>query len=488
MIFRRLGVIGVLLLSGCMVGPDYNRPPTPMTPTFKEAPPENFKSTAAWKVAEPADGKLRAKWWEIFGDPRLNELEDQVTVANQTLKAAEARFRQARQMVLFNRAAQFPTISAGVTANSVGESSNAPFITTAHPPTGDFILPIDLSYEVDLWGKVRRSVTAAGDEAQATAADLETASLSLHAELAIDYFELRAADRQKQILDDAVESFKAALTLTQNRYNGGDAPGSDVTQAETQLQTAQVQDTDITLQRAQFEHAIAVLIGKPPAAFSLPMMPQDGSAPPIPVGLPSTLLERRPDIAAFERRVAEANEQIGIARAAYYPTVTLGGIAGPEGTSVANWFDWPSLFWAVGLSLTETLFDGGRRHATSEAAIANYDAMVADYRQTTLSAFQQVEDNLAALRILEQEVRQQHDAVVSSQETLRIFNDRYAGGVDTYLPVIIEQTLVLTNQRNEADILRRQMDASVLLVKALGGGWHARELPTMASLRRGPLF
>jgi NodT family efflux transporter outer membrane factor (OMF) lipoprotein len=488
MIFRGLGVIGALLLSGCMVGPDYNRPPAPMTSTFKEAPPENFKSTAAWKVAEPADDMLHAKWWEIFGDPRLNELEDQVTVANQTLKAAEARFRQARQMVLFNRAAQFPTISAGLTVNAVGESSHRPFIVAAQSQTADLVLPIDLSYEVDLWGRVRRTVTAAGEEAQATAADLETARLSLHAELAIDYFELRAADRQKQILDDAVKSFMAALTLTQNRYNGGDAPGSDVTQAETQLQTAQVQDTDITLQRAQFEHAIAVLMGKPPAAFNLPMIPLDGSAPAVPVGLPSMLLERRPDIAAFERRVAEANEQIGIAQAAYYPTVTLGGIAGPEGSSLATWFDWPNLFWAVGLSLTETLFDGGRRRATSEAAIANYDAMVADYRQTTLTAFQQVEDNLAALRILEQEVRQQRDAVASSQETLRIFNDRYSGGVDTYLPVIIEQTLVLTNQRNEADILRRQMDASVLLVKALGGGWHARELPTISSLRRGPLF
>jgi len=488
MILRRLGVIGALLLSGCMVGPDYNRPPAPMTPTFKEAPPENFKSAAVWKVAEPADNMLRAKWWEIFGDPRLNELEEQVAVANQTLKAAEATFRQARQMVLFNRAAQFPTLSAGLTVNAVGESSHRPFINVSRSPTADLVLPIDLSYEVDLWGSVRRSVTAAGEEAQATAADLETARLSLQAELAIDYFELRAADRQKQILDDAVKSFMAALTLTRNRYNGGDAPGSDVTQAETQLQTAQVQDTDITLQRAQFEHAIAVLIGKPPAAFGLPMIPLDGSAPAVPVGLPSMLLERRPDIAAFERRVAEANEQIGIAQAAFYPTVTLGGIAGAEGTSLATWFDWPSLFWAVGLSMTETLFDAGRRRATSEAAIANYDAMVADYRQTTLTAFQQVEDNLAALRILEQEVREQRDAVASSQETLRIFNDRYAGGVDTYLPVIIEQTLVLTNQRNEADILRRQMDASVLLVKALGGGWHVRELPTISSLRRGPLF
>ncbi len=376
----RLGIVGTLLLAGCMVGPDYKGPPAaPMSTAYKEAPPASYKSTNVWKVAQPSDDKLSDKWWEMYGDPRLNTLEEEVIVANQTLKIAEARFRQARQMVLVNRAAEFPTLSTGLTANSVGESSHTPFIVTPRPATGDFALPMDLSYEIDLWGRVRRTVTAAGEEAQATAADLATAQLSLQAELAIDYFELRAADRQKVILDDNVKTFKAALQLTQNRFEGGDAPESDVTQAQTQLQTTEAQDTDITLQRAQFEHAIATLTGQPPAAFSLPPLPLplDLVPPEIPAGLPSQLLERRSDIAAFERRMAEANEQIGIAQAAYYPTVTLGGIAGFQGTSVANSFDWSSLFWAVGLSMSETLFDAGRRHATSDAAIANYDATVA---------------------------------------------------------------------------------------------------------------
>jgi NodT family efflux transporter outer membrane factor (OMF) lipoprotein len=485
----RLGIVGVLLLAGCMVGPNYKRPPaTPMTVAYKEASPAS--STAAWKVAQPSDDKLRGKWWEMYGDPRLNALEEQVIVANQNLKIAEARFRQARQMVLVNRAQLYPTLSTGLTTNAVGESASTPFIINQRSPTAELQLPLDLSYEIDLWGRVRRTVTAAGEEAQATAADLATAQLSLQAELAIDYFELRAADRQKVILDDNVKTFEAALQLTQNRFKGGDAPESDVTQAETQLQTTQAQDTEITLQRAQFEHAIATLIGEPPAAFSLPPLPLplDIIPPPIPPGVPSQLLERRSDIAASERRMAEANEQIGIAQAAYYPVVTLGGIAGFEGTAVSNWFNWSSVFWAVGLSMTETLFDAGRRHAVSESAIANYDATVAGYRQTTLTAFQQVEDNLAALRILEVESGQQHAAVVSAEKSLRIFNDRYAGGVDTYLAVIIAEQTLLANQRAEADLLRRRMDANVLLIKALGGGWDTGDLPKMSDLRRGPLF
>jgi NodT family efflux transporter outer membrane factor (OMF) lipoprotein len=489
--YRRPGIVGVLLLAGCTVGPDYKVPPgTPMTVAYKEAPPASYKSTAVWNVAQPSDGELRGKWWEMYGDPRLNALEEQVIAANQTLKIAEAHFRQARQLVLVNRAAQFPTLSTGLTVNSVGESSNRPFVITPQPATGDFVLPLDLSYEVDLWGNIRRTVTAAGEEAQATAADLGTAALSLQAELAVDYFELRAADLQKVILDDNVKTFAAALQLTQNRYNGGDAPESDVTQAETELQTTQAQDTDITLQRAQFEHAIATLIGQPPAAFSLPPLPLpwDLVPPVIPAGLPSQLLERRPDIAAFERRMAEANEQIGIAQAAYYPQVTLSGLAGFEGSSVSSWFNWSSLFWAVGLSMTETLFDAGRRHAVSAAAVASYDATVAGYRQTTLTAFQQVEDNLAALRILEEESSQQHAAVLSAEKSLRIITDRYVGGVGTYLEVIIAQQSLLANQRSDADLLRRRMDASVLLIKALGGGWQAKDLPAMAALRRGPLF
>jgi NodT family efflux transporter outer membrane factor (OMF) lipoprotein len=337
----------------------------------------------------------------------------------------------------------------------------------------------DVSYEIDLWGRIRRSVTAAREEAQATAADLETALLSLQAELAMNYFELRSADAQQRLLNDTVTAFEEALQLTINRFQGGIAPKSDVAQAQTQLETTQVQATDIAVQRAQFEHAIAVLIGKPPAEFSLPPAPLDLEPPDIPVGLPSELLERRPDIAAAERRVAEANEQIGIAKAAYFPTVTLSALFGFESSSIRNLGGWQSFLWAVGGSVAQTVFDAGRRRATSEAALANYDATVASYRESTLDAFQQVEDNLAALRILEQEAEQQKRAVVSAKESLQLFTNRYIGGVDTYLQVITAQTTALTNERNDVDILRRRMDASVLLVKALGGGWNVADLPQL---------
>jgi NodT family efflux transporter outer membrane factor (OMF) lipoprotein len=300
----------------------------------------------------------------------------------------------------------------------------------------------------------------------------------LHAELAIDYFELRSADAQKQLLDDTVKAYTDALQLTQNRFEGGAAPKSDVAQAQTQLDEAKVQDTDITEARAEYEHAIAVLIGQPPAKFSLTPAPQTQlRLPVVPVGLPSTLLERRPDIAADERRVAEANEQIGIARAAYFPTLSIGATGGFEGTTVTNWLNWPSRLWAVGPQLSETLFDAGRRHATTEAAQANYDGTVATYRQTTLNAFQEVEDNLAVLRILEQEAQQQHQATASAQESLQLFTNRYEGGVDNYLQVITAQTIALNDERNDIDIQRRRIDASVLLVKAVGGGWDTSQLP-----------
>ncbi len=306
------------------------------------------------------------------------------------------------------------------------------------------MLPFDLSYELDLWGRVRRSVAAAREEAQATAADYETAKLSLEAELALDYFELRSADAQKQLLDDTVKVFTDNLQLTLNRFKGGVAPKADVAQAQTQLDTTRVQDTDVTVQRAQFEHAIAILIGKPPAEFSLAAAPLNYQPPNIPIGLPSELLQRRPDIATAERRVAEANQRIGIARAAYFPTVTLGGTAGFSGSQGSNWFGWPSGFWAVGPALAQTLFDAGRRRATSESARANYD----------------------------------EQAVASSQESLQLFTNRYKGGVDTYLQVINAQTIELANERNAIDILRRRLDASVLLIKALGGGWNVSSLPT----------
>ena len=462
----------VLLCAGCMVGPDYFKPSVPMTATYKE--------DQGWKLARPSDTIPRGKWWEIFGDPQLDALEEQVSEANQNVKVAEAHFRQARALIGFARAGLFPTVSAGFSASSLRDSTNRPFVTSANgASTGDFLLTGDISYEIDLWGRIRRSVTAAREEAQATAGDLESARLSIQAELAVDYLELRSADAQQRLLNDTVQAFKEALQLTINRFEGGAAPKSDVAQARTQLETTQVQATDIAVQRAQLEHAIAVLIGKPPAEFSLQPAPLDLQPPDIPAGLPSELLERRPDIAAAERRVAEANEQIGIAKAAYFPTVTLNALLGFESSSIRNLGGWQSFLWAVGSSLAQTIFDGGRRRATSEAALANYDATVASYRQATLDAFQQVEDNLAALRILEQETQQQERAVVSARESLQLFTNRYKGGVDNYLQVITAQTVALSNERNQVDIMRRRMDASVLLVKALGGGWNVADQPQL---------
>lgn len=478
-------LLGASFMGGCTVGPRYVRPPVPAPPAYKEQPPQSFKQAAVWNPAQPDDQSPRGKWWEVFGDPKLNALEEQVVVSNQDLKAAEARLRQARALVRFNRASEFPTIAVGPSASYVKDSNNTPAFPTpvVRGGAGDFVLPFDLSYEVDLWGRVRRTVAAAREETQATAAEVATASLSLQAELAMDYFELRSADTQKRILDDTVRVYTDAYRLTQTRFEGGASPRSDVAQAKTQLDDALVQDTDVTVQRAAYEHAIAVLVGKPPAEFSLAPAPLDLAPPKIPMGVPSELLERRPDIAAAERRVAEANDQIGIARSAYYPTLTLNPAAGYESTQVANLLSGPNALWAVGPQLVETLFDAGRRRATSQAAWANYDAVTANYRQTTLTAFQEVEDDLAALRILEQETEQQRQATASAEDWLEVSTNRYKGGVDNYLQVIVAQTSALTNQRNEADILRRRMDASVLLIKALGGGWNASELVRQAQLR-----
>jgi NodT family efflux transporter outer membrane factor (OMF) lipoprotein len=480
------GIVALLLvlllvaLEGCTVGPKYVRPTAPTTATYKEEAPGSFKESDQWQPAHPGDQASRGNWWEIFGDPQLNQLEGQIAGSNQNLKVAEARFREARAAIRFNRASQLPTISTAPSASYVKNSDYSSNFSSKiqQSSKGDFVLPFDLSYELDLWGRVRRSVAAAREEAQATAADYETAKLSLEAELAMDYFELRSADAQKQLLGDTVKAYSDNLQLTLNRFKGGVAPKADVAQAQTQLDTTRVQDTDVTVQRAQFEHAIAILIGKPPAEFSLAAAPLNQQTPGIPIGLPSELLQRRPDIAAAERRVAEANQQIGIARAAYFPTVTLGGTAGFAGSQGSNWFGWPSGFWAVGPALAQTLFDAGRRRATSESARANYDAAVATYRQTSLTAFQEVEDNVAALRILEDETQQQQQAVASSQESLQLFTNRYKGGVDTYLQVITAQTIELANERNAIDIQRRRLDASVLLIKALGGGWNVSNLPT----------
>jgi NodT family efflux transporter outer membrane factor (OMF) lipoprotein len=427
---------------------------------------------------------LRKNWWEVYDDAKLNELEDEVEPANQTAKVAEADFRQARAAIRFNRSAEAPTIGTSPSISAVRGSANQPYFPAglANDGTGDFTLPIDLSYEIDLWGRIRRSVTAAREGAQASAADLATTLLSIHAEVAIDYFEVRSADAQERLLTDTVSAYSEALDLTKDRFDGGAAPKSDVAQAQTQLDAARVLASDIRIQRAQYEHALAILLGKPPAAFNLPVAPlnsQTPSLPEVPILLPAQLLERRPDIAAVERRMAAANEQIGIAKAAYYPTLNLSAAVGLEGSSLLNWFNWPSRFWAVGPSLSETLFDAGRRRATTETAQAGYDGAVASYRQTVLNAFQQVEDNLVVLHVLNTEATEQHEATGAAEETLRLFQNRYAGGVDTYLQVVTSQTTALDNERNDIDIMRRRLDASILLVKALGGGWNTSDLPKL---------
>jgi NodT family efflux transporter outer membrane factor (OMF) lipoprotein len=484
-LFPISGSVAVLLLAGCMVGPQYKRPAAITTPSFKEeAPATQAGGSDGWKPGQPSDQKLKGDWWLMYQDQQLNALEAQVNTANQTLKAAEANFRVARAAIGYARANEAPTIGVEPGASSVRESANEPYFLTnlANNGSGDFVLPFDLNYEVDLWGRIRRGVTAAREQAQASAADIESVRLSLHAELATDYFGLRSTDSQKRLLDYTIKAYQDALQLTQDRFNGGLALRSDVTQAEAQLDQAMVQRSDIEVQRAQFEHAIAVLIGKPPAALTIAPIPlelETPQMPTIPGLLPSELLERRPDIAADERRMAAANEQIGIAQTAYYPSLSLSGLVGMQGTSALNWFAWPSRFWAVGSTFSETLFDAGRRRATTETARAGYDATVATYRQTTLTAFQQVEDNLAALRVLQAEAEQQRHATNAAIQSVQTFNERYEAGLDLYLEVITSQTAALADQRNDIEIMRRQLDSSILLIKALGGGWDIKKSPKL---------
>jgi NodT family efflux transporter outer membrane factor (OMF) lipoprotein len=476
--------LAFVLVSGCMVGPTYTRPSVPMAPAFKESPPASFKEDDGWKVIQPSDAQLKGNWWELFGDPQLNALEARVEGANQTLKMADANFRAAHANIAYNRAAEAPTIGVAPSISAVRDSANQPYLskTIVNNGEGNFTLPLELDYEIDLWGRIHRQVTAAREQAQASAADLANTRLSLHAELAIDYMEVRSADAQIKLLNDTVKAYTDAVNLTKDRYEGGVSPLSDLSQARTQLDSARVLETDISVTRAQYEHAIAILIGVPPAQFTLAPTPLNitpPKMPDIPGTLPSQLLERRPDIASSERQMAAGNEQIGIAQAAFYPTLSLSALAGLQGASALNWFTWPSRFWAVGPTFSETLFDAGRRRSVRTMASANYDATVANYRQTTLTAFQQVEDNLAALRILEVEAQQQHESTDSAEQSLDLSQTRYEGGADTYLQVITWQTAALSNERNDIDIMRRRMEASVVLIKAVGGGWDTTQLPRL---------
>jgi NodT family efflux transporter outer membrane factor (OMF) lipoprotein len=470
----RLALIGTILsLSACSFAPPYKTPESaPPTPVYKEA--------GDWKSAEPADSQARGAWWAIFQDPNLDVLETQVADANQDLKAAYARLLQARAATRIARADLFPTLTIGSSATRSRSSVNSPtFPKGAEPVGNNFDLEADLSYEIDVWGRVRNAVASARASQQASAADLATLNLSVHAELADDYFSLRSQDTQQQLLDKTVEDYTKALELTQNLYNGGAAALTDVAQAQAQLETARTQAADIRLQRAQTEHAIAVLLGKNPAAFYMDASPMPVSAapPPIDPGLPSTLLERRPDVAAAERRTASANAQIGVARAAYFPVFSLAAAAGFDSTSASNWLSAPSRLWSVGpASGILTVFDAGRHRAQSAQAKAVYDEQVADYRNTVLSAYREVEDNLAALRQLQQESVSEAAAVTATATALEQAQYRYKAGLVTYLEVATAENTALQAQLANVSIQLRRLSASVLLVKALGGGWRSGEL------------
>ncbi len=473
---RRTGLLCMLLsglgalFSGCMVGPEYVRPTV-------EAPVA-YKESDGWKVAQPQDDSLRGAWWEIFKESQLNALEEQVDISNQNILAAEAQFRQARALVREARASYFPTVTVGAGVTH----SRTPALTTGTSVTARtttlYSLPFDVSWELDLWGRIRRTVESNQANAQASAADLEAVRLSVQAALAQSYFQLRTSDAQKELLERTVAAYRESVELTQNRYAAGVASQGDVVQAEAQLKTAQAQLVDIGVQRAQAEHAIALLLGKAPLDFGLPATLFMAPPPPIPVGVPSDLLERRPDIAATERSMVAANAQIGVAEAAFFPTLTLSGSGGFESTSAAQWLTWPMRFWSVGAGVSEVVYDGGLRRAQTDFARAAYEATIAHYRQTVLTAFQGVEDNLAALRILEQEAQVQEEAVTAAQRSETITTNQYKAGTVTYLNVITTQTIALTNQITAVQILGRRMTAAVLLIEALGGGWNVGNLPS----------
>jgi NodT family efflux transporter outer membrane factor (OMF) lipoprotein len=432
-----------------------------------------------WTKAVPADQMLRGKWWEVFNDPALNELEEQVGISNQNVLAAEAQFREAEALVRVARSAYFPTATIGP---SISRSYQ---ITAGGPsvPVTLTTLPVNASWEIDIWGRVRRQVEASRASAQASAADIENVRLSSQAQLAQDYFQLRSLDAQSVLLDQTVEAYRKTLELTQNRYDSGVAARGDVLQADTQLKTTQAQAIDVGVQRAQYEHAIALLIGKAPADLTLPPMALDTPPPPIPVGVPSVLLERRPDIAAAERSMAAANAQIGVALAASYPSLTLTGEAGLQSLDLAQLFTWPARIWGIEAGLSETVFNGGLFKAQTDQARAAYDAAVASYRETVLTGLQEVEDNLAALRILEHEADVQTEAVKLADQSLAVMINQYQAGTVAYLNVITAQTTLLSNEITALNILGRRMSAAVLLIEALGGGWDVKELPGLAAVQ-----
>lgn len=443
------------LASCTLLGPNYRRPQVVTPPAYKES--------KDWKIAEPRDGVPRGKWWMVFNDGQLNALADKLDKSNLDLRVAEAQYRRAQALVEQSRAGLFPVVTGNVSVTRGGSGSRA--------PANDYDLSARASWDADLWGRVRRGVESSQASAQASAADLESVRLLVQSELVLNYLQLRVLDTQKKLLDESAAAFAKSLEMTQNRYKAGLAGRVDVAQAEAQLKSTQAQSIDTGVQRAQLEHAIAVLLGASPAEFALPAAPIKVTMPSIPVGLPSELLERRPDIAAAERRVEAANAQIGVAQAAFFPSLTLSAGAGLASSSFAHWLSLPSRFWSLGPALAQSIFDGGLRKSVSDQAIASYDASVATYRQTVLSAFADVEDNLAALRILEQEARVQEDAVRAARLSLELTLNQYKAGIVSYLNVVSAQTTLLGNERTELSLLGRRLTAAAQLVRALGGGW-----------------
>jgi len=456
-----------IFLSGCAVGPDYKRPDAPVSETFKEL--------EGWTSARPQDDVPRGQWWSVFGDAQLDQLLQKVDVSNQNVRAAEARVRQARAVSDQARAGLYPAVNANASANRGQSPSLSSSPNFASGATNTFNASLGASWELDFWGKVRRSVEAGDASWQASSADLEAARLSARAALAQAYFSLRVTDATRQLLQNTVAAYEKNYELTQNRYKAGVAARVEVVAAEVQLKSAQAQLIDLGVDRAQFEHAIAILIGEPPSKFALAPAQLELAMPKIPVGLPSTLLERRPDVAAAERSVAAANARIGVAKAAKYPTLNLTGTYGSRAANIGDLFTAPSRLWSIGAAAVQPLFDAGLRSAQTDQAIASYDEEVAVYRFAVLTAFQEVEDNLATLRILEEEAKMQEEVVAAARRTVELTNNQYQAGVVSYINVIVAQTTLLANERSAASVLGRRLTASVALVKALGGGWSGEQ-------------
>ena len=477
------------MLGGCMVGPKYVPPTMTAPPAFKESPTQ-FKESDGWTVAQPQDGALRGKWWEIYNEPELNALEDQLNVDNQNIREAFENFMEARALVREARAQYFPTVSLGPgytrsqSSSTLGSGAIASNVSGQQSQT--FSLPAEVSWEPDLWGKIRNTVHASQYNAQVSAADLENERLTEQASLSEYFFEIRGQDMLQQILDAAVEADKKSLDAEQGRYDTGVDDQISLVQAQTTLASAQSAATNNKIARAQYEHAIATLIGKPASEFSIPTLAKTSAPPPIPIGLPSQLLERRPDVAAAERNMAVANAQIGIAYAAFYPALTLSADGGVESSAIKNLLDAASRFWSVGPSLSETVYDGGLRRATVNQNIATYNANLATYRQLVLTAFQQVEDALAEVRILSDQIKRQQEAVNYAATYLKLEQTRYDTGLDPYIDLAVAQTTSYSSQQNLANLQIEQMTASVALIEALGGGWDRSQLPTTAQVTQRP--